>query len=214
MNDDIRCQLSALMDGELPSDQARFLLKRVQGDPALRAEWARWHQLRDCLQGHAGRPLGDGLGERIAAALAQDPPPARGLQRPWLRYAGGLAIAASVALAALLVVPVTPVAPGGSVAMPSPVAQQPAAATPSQVVSSGLSESDLRPSLAPVTQTVAASRSTALAPAVRLDPRVDGWLIRHGAVVAAPIDAGFVPLLPASGRPLGRDGLQLQAPAP
>src|SRR6185369_10325309 len=39
---EIREQLSALMDGELPRDQVRFLLRRIDGDAQLAQAWARY----------------------------------------------------------------------------------------------------------------------------------------------------------------------------
>ena len=41
-DDDLLEQLSAWTDGELPADQARFLQRRLDADPALRARWERW----------------------------------------------------------------------------------------------------------------------------------------------------------------------------
>ena len=37
-----REQLSALMDGALPEDQTRFLLRRLQHDDELAGSWERW----------------------------------------------------------------------------------------------------------------------------------------------------------------------------
>ena len=37
-----RQQLSALMDGELLADEARFLLRRLQHDRDLAGCWERW----------------------------------------------------------------------------------------------------------------------------------------------------------------------------
>ena len=58
--------LSCLMDGELSDDQARFLIRRLSSDPALRSTWARWHQARDTA---AGLPVG-GV-ENLAATVTQ-----------------------------------------------------------------------------------------------------------------------------------------------
>ncbi|HSX65013.1 MAG TPA: RseA family anti-sigma factor, partial [Pseudoxanthomonas sp.] len=44
-------QLSALMDGALAPDQARFLLRRLQHDEELTGCWERWQLLGDVLRG-------------------------------------------------------------------------------------------------------------------------------------------------------------------
>jgi len=42
MSEQFREQLSALMDGELPRDQVRFLLRRIDGDAQMAQCWARY----------------------------------------------------------------------------------------------------------------------------------------------------------------------------
>ena len=46
-----RRQLSAMLDGELSPDQARFMLRRLQHDTALAACWERWQGCGDVLRG-------------------------------------------------------------------------------------------------------------------------------------------------------------------
>jgi len=48
MNTEIKEQLSALMDGEVQRDAARFVLRAVDSDPVLAADWSRFHIARDC----------------------------------------------------------------------------------------------------------------------------------------------------------------------
>ena len=190
MNEQIRIQLSALKDGELEKDAARFLCSRLAGDEGMRSEWSRWHLISDALNQRHSRLCGDDLSAAVAAALANDATPKRHVGPTVLRWAAGGAIAASVALLALMVVPMNASQP-----QPGPLAaaEQP---NDSQVAPSVLTESDLRPQLAPVAQTVSAVESIAMPPAVRVDPLVDGWLVRHNAVLAQPSDATFVPYLP------------------
>ena len=101
-NEQIRNQVSEYMDGELSRDSARFLARRLAGEAELRNDWMRWHYVRDCLRGHATRRLDDGLAARIAASIADDAAPAVPLGARVLRWTGGFAVAASVALAALV----------------------------------------------------------------------------------------------------------------
>ena len=122
-----RQQLSALMDGELAADEARFLLRRLQHDEELNAQWERWQLLGDALRGRAEAPAPDGFAQRIGAAIAAEPAvavvsrnagnsPRSGL----LRWGGG-ALAASVAALALFVA----VRPAAEDASPAPVAVAP-----------------------------------------------------------------------------------------
>lgn len=103
--------LSALMDGELGAEPARFLLRRMEHEPELARVWSRWHLIRACLNGerdaaHADpvRLAGAGSSDEEAFSVrvlqaVQARPQAR---RHWARYLGGGAIAASVAAAALI----------------------------------------------------------------------------------------------------------------
>jgi len=100
-----RQQLSALYDGELGSDQARFLLRRLQHDPELAACQERWQLLGDVLRGQACAPAPVDFSARVAAAVAAEPlPSAQPVQRAhrgWRSWGGGAALAASVAAVAL-----------------------------------------------------------------------------------------------------------------
>lgn len=104
-----RQQLSALVDGELPLEEARFLLRRLEHDQDLSSCQERWQLLGDVLRGQACAPAPSGFAERIQAAVAAEPAPAAPVAGPatrarrsgWLRFGGGAALAASVAAVAL-----------------------------------------------------------------------------------------------------------------
>jgi len=100
MSDEIREQLSALMDGELPRDQVRFLLRRIDGDAGLAQTWARY-QLAGNVLGRrtAALPLRDDFAEALMQRLDAG---ATGIGLRVLRWAGGGAIAAAVAVFALV----------------------------------------------------------------------------------------------------------------
>lgn len=194
MTEERKLQLSALMDGELESSPSRFLLRQLEHDRELAGQWQRWHLVRDCLRHQGSAPLRADFAARISAALADEREPRGAWRGALLRWGGGTAIAASVALAALLAVPPSPVPTADD---PLPIVAQPSA--PAEVVMSGRSERDLRPDLAPVTQTVAATMTPGpygFSPSVQIDPRVDAWLIRHNAALTGPMQDSFVPLIP------------------
>lgn len=123
--------LSALFDGELAGDRARFALKRLGHDAEWRATCERWQRAGDALRGRGAALTAYGLADRVAAAVAAEPvpkamSPRRSTRdRPW-RF-GGLAIAASLAAAAVLLMPQLPQS-GVPEASPS-VAAAPAAAS-------------------------------------------------------------------------------------
>lgn len=102
-------QLSALVDGDLAPDQARFLLRRMQHDTELSDCLERWQLCGDVLRGLAPAPAPAGFAGRIAAAIAAEAaqPAARVTSsrgRGNLARWGGGALAASVAAIALFMV--------------------------------------------------------------------------------------------------------------
>jgi sigma-E factor negative regulatory protein RseA len=97
--------LSAAMDGELSKDELRFLLRRLDRDASLVNAWARYHVAGDGLRhqlplmasaGFASRVMAVIEGEEVQTQVAPK-------RRDWLRLSVGGAIAASVAVAALMV---------------------------------------------------------------------------------------------------------------
>lgn len=127
-----REQLSALLDGELAPDQARFLLRRLQHDRELGGCWERWQVCGDLLRGSAHALLPEGFSERVRSALHGEDIPAQALaaqghasRARWLPWAGSAALAASVAAVALMVGRGAPQAPS-----PGPVAFDRVAAAP------------------------------------------------------------------------------------
>jgi negative regulator of sigma E activity len=103
-----RQQLSALIDGELPADEARFVLRRLQHDTELSGCHERWQLCGDILRGRVCAPAPVDFSERVrqaVAAEAQHADAARasaaaGGRRSW-RWGGSAALAASVAAIAL-----------------------------------------------------------------------------------------------------------------
>jgi len=99
-----REQLSALMDGALPADETRFLLRRLQHDASLAECWERWRLGGEVMRGLApAQRLPADFATRVALALQQDGRPATAapphVRKPaWLRWGGGAAMAASLAV--------------------------------------------------------------------------------------------------------------------
>ena len=102
MNDTASEQLSALMDGELPRDELRFLLRVREANADIGQRWSRYQIARAVLQ-RQYIPVTADDGFAAAVMLRLDQPvaaPARGARV--LRWAGGGAIAAAVAVVALI----------------------------------------------------------------------------------------------------------------
>lgn len=99
-----RQQLSALVDGDLVPDQARFLLRRLGHDAELVGRWQRWHLIGDVLRGQPVATLPGGPGAfaaQVAAAVSREGPRPVAARRP--RWQHVAALAASVAVVALFV---------------------------------------------------------------------------------------------------------------
>jgi negative regulator of sigma E activity len=94
--------LSALFDGELGGDVARFALKRLDHDRDWRAACERWSLVGDVLRAQGQALMPAGFPARVrAATVAQEPAPSMAMAMPrWARW-GGVGLAASVAAAAL-----------------------------------------------------------------------------------------------------------------
>ena len=109
--------LSALFDGELQDDAARFAIKRLGHDPQWQQAFGNWQLLGDALRGQASAAAPADFAARVAAAVATErvaaavpvaapataasaAPAASPARRRWL---GGAALAASVAMVAMFV---------------------------------------------------------------------------------------------------------------
>jgi negative regulator of sigma E activity len=216
--DDNTCeQLSAWMDGALPAEEARFLERRLQHDAALRAKYERLQLAAACLRGHEVQPLPADFADRVAAALDAAPGAPTRSRRPLL----GWAIAASVALLALALVPrlaSTPDAPPQLVQAPmTPEASGPTPGSADLVADSAPSAPAVplvapptaaTPSPLPVTAPVAGQSPTEfpLADTARAqgwpragvagnDAVMAAYLVRHNEMAGADQLGGFVPYL-------------------
>jgi hypothetical protein len=107
MNDGIKMQISAFVDGELPQNEAELLLRRLCQDRELRQQAAEYLAMGRVIRGERHVAGMSTLRERISASLDDtsfveefDVPDTA---RPRFgRPLAGVAIAATVALAALL----------------------------------------------------------------------------------------------------------------
>ena len=111
MTDQIREQMSALLDGELPRDQVGLLVRRMARDAELKRTFGNYVLAGESLRAPGSVMASTGFAARVSAAIdegeaagaAEPTMPARTPVR-WRRPLAATAVAASAALAAVLLV--------------------------------------------------------------------------------------------------------------
>ena len=108
MNDAIKMQISAFVDGELPENEAELLLRRMSQDAELRHAVADYLAIGRLMRSEHGLAATDRLHERVAAQIDEQGHPAAAesiveTAKPsrLVRPLAGAAIAATVALVAI-----------------------------------------------------------------------------------------------------------------
>lgn len=104
MNDTIKEQLSALVDGELPEQERELLQRRLAADDDLRSTWQRYHLIRDAMRENlpefvSKTPDSIALVDKDLASVPQEADQSSLLK--FARPVTGMAIAASVAMLAV-----------------------------------------------------------------------------------------------------------------
>jgi sigma-E factor negative regulatory protein RseA len=107
MNEQIKEQISAFLDGELPAAEQRLVLERLAREPQLRARWSCYQLIGDSLRKSLPTNVDLGLADRVMAELDALPAhhgAATGMLARALKPLAGLAVAASVAAVAVLAI--------------------------------------------------------------------------------------------------------------
>jgi sigma-E factor negative regulatory protein RseA len=111
MTNQIREQMSALLDGELPPDEVGLLVRRLERDAGLRKAFGNYVLAGESLRAPGAIMASPGFAARVAAAIDDGVvpvavPPAVHGREPlrWRRPLAATALAASAALAAVLLV--------------------------------------------------------------------------------------------------------------
>jgi sigma-E factor negative regulatory protein RseA len=111
MTDQIREQMSALIDGELPRDEVGLLVRRMARDAELKRAFGNYVLAGESLRAPGGVLASAGFAARVSAALGDGEgveavAPAEPALSParWRRPVAATAVAASAALAAVLLV--------------------------------------------------------------------------------------------------------------
>lgn len=105
MTDQVKDQVSALLDDELDARECKLLLARLYRDEELKGTWERYSLIGDCIRGNLPDHLAVGMAARVAGAVEKNAIAATALPATrsviW-RPLAGLAVAASVAAVALI----------------------------------------------------------------------------------------------------------------
>jgi sigma-E factor negative regulatory protein RseA len=161
-------KLSAFIDAELSEHEERQVLQGLTTDAELRGTWERYHLIRAAMTGQLEALAPNGLVERVAARLADEP--RRQTLRSW-PLAGGFVAAAS--LAALSIVGVQ-----NFVASPPPIV----AAAPAKSTAA-----------APVAAAVANPTPTSTAKTVSPGERLNVYLVGHNEFMPTTGMSGMLP---------------------
>jgi sigma-E factor negative regulatory protein RseA len=116
MSEQIREQVSAFLDGELPNSETELLLKRLTRDEELRESFGRYALIGEALRGTSRGLLTKGFTGRVNFAIDGEPVPAAGHALKagsprWWRPFAGITVAAGVAAVAIVALQQRAVAP-------------------------------------------------------------------------------------------------------
>lgn len=108
-NETLRQQLSAFVDGELPSAEAELLVRRLARDSELKQSMSRYLLAGEAMRAPGQAGPSRGFSAKIAAVIERDTSqpaasriPAVAAELPrWLKPAAGMAVAAGVAALAV-----------------------------------------------------------------------------------------------------------------
>jgi sigma-E factor negative regulatory protein RseA len=121
MSEQIREQVSAFLDGELPNTETELLLKRLTRDGELRESFGRYALIGEALRGAGSHILTRGFASRVNLAIDGEPAQvaahaqqARGAR--WWRPVAGFTVAAGVATVAIVALQQRAISPGVRVA--------------------------------------------------------------------------------------------------
>ena len=107
MSEQIREQVSAFLDGELPNSESELLLKRLTRDGVLRESFGRYALIGEAIRGASRAYLTRGFAGRVNLAIDGEPISAGGHAAQvrasrWWRPFAGAAVAAGVAAVAVV----------------------------------------------------------------------------------------------------------------
>jgi sigma-E factor negative regulatory protein RseA len=138
MSEQIREQVSAFLDGELPDTETELLLKRLTRDGELRESFGRYALIGEALRGSGSPILTRGFASRVNLAIDGEPAHEPALSTPprasrWWRPLAGVSVAAGVAAVAIVALQqraISPALSGAAAVTAQNVTSVPNAAVP------------------------------------------------------------------------------------
>jgi sigma-E factor negative regulatory protein RseA len=116
MSEQIREQVSAFLDGELPNTESELLLKRLTRDGELRESFGRYALIGEALRGAGSYTLTRGFASRVNLAIDGEPAhvaeQVRQARAAWWRPLVGVTVAAGVATVAIVALQQRAISPG------------------------------------------------------------------------------------------------------
>jgi sigma-E factor negative regulatory protein RseA len=173
MSEQIREQVSAFLDGELPNSETELLLKRLTRDGELRESFGRYALIGEAMRGTGHTHLTKGFAGRVNFAIDGEAVSAGGhaphTRAPrWWRPFAGAAVAAGVAAVAVVALQHRAVVPA---LRPAVLTAQNAASTPVQGAVAALAPREAISYTVPVTLPEA--------PAVMPPARLTNYVFAH-----------------------------------
>src|SRR5438552_11486395 len=131
MSEQIREQVSAFLDGELPSSETELLLKRLTRDADLRESFGRYALIGEALRGTSRSGLSKGFTARVNLAIDGEivpiPAAASRMSIPrWWKPLAGAAVVAGVAAVAVVALQQRAISPGGKAPLAASASNAPA----------------------------------------------------------------------------------------
>jgi sigma-E factor negative regulatory protein RseA len=169
MSEQIREQVSAFLDGELPNSETELLLKRLTRDGELRESFGRYALIGEAVRGGTLSLMTKDFAGRVNLAIDGEPIPANGhipqSRAPrWWRPFATATVAAGVAAVAIVAVQHRAIAPGlrsGAVVTAQNAAARP---QPSLLAQNALPRGSLQTPREAISYTVPAASPAASAP--------------------------------------------------
>jgi sigma-E factor negative regulatory protein RseA len=205
MSEQIREQVSAFLDGELPNSETELLLKRLTRDSELRESFGRFALIGEALRETSSGALSRSFASRVNQAIDGEPvvqaPLPSTRAKYWWRPIAGVTVAAGVATVAIVALQQRAIAPGLRVAASAaPQIQTLTVANNTPAVGSAAAVSE------PLSYTVPARSPE---PAVAMAPaRLTNYMFAHSKYSSGLAQRGVLADLL-----IEDDGLQLPPPA-
>jgi sigma-E factor negative regulatory protein RseA len=169
MSEQIREQVSAFFDGELPNTETELLLKRLTRDGELRESFGRYALIGEALRGSSSDIVTKGFASRVNLAIdgeaIQAATHAQQARAPrWWRPLAGVTVAAGVAALAIVGLQQRAITP----------TSRPALAVTAQNVAAAPAQNPAQEALSYTVPAVSAATPAALAPA-----RLTNYMFAH-----------------------------------